>query len=269
MAALTDWDDYLNRFLSPRQVIPVTIGAITTIAGRNYSSWQANLPGAGATPGAAAVPARNLSGALVQENAGSEQMFLTGARLSSSAAGTWILCDRLSHQGGLSGTTTGSQTTNLPTAALTRYTGGTEVMAALEIYSQVGTTATTVTVSYTNQAGTAGRISPAITFGGTGNREARRFIPIPLASDDLGFRSVESVSLVASTTTAGSFGITLCRPLYGFHIDRVGAQVTFNLVDGGMFGAMPEILDDACLFWVCIPDRTSANLMGTLYLTEK
>jgi hypothetical protein len=86
-----------------------------------------------------------------------------------------------------------------------------QVMAYVEVYSQVGTTATTLTASYTNDAGTAGRTSPAVTFGGTGFRAPPSLLPIPLAAGDRGVKSVETVTLAATTGTAGNFGITLLR----------------------------------------------------------
>lgn len=268
--AFSSLSDYTTSLISPNQFIPFTLGASTTIAGRAYSGWLANLPSAGAAPTTAAVPSRTIAGALGQANADTERLMLSAARFSSTAAGFYILCDRLSHQGGLSGNVTTSQTTNLPTAALTRYTGGAEVCMALEIYTQIGTTASTVSVTYTNEAGTGSRVTPACVIGGTGFREVRRMICPPLVAGDLGVRSVESVIInTTATGTVGAFGVTLFRPLYGFHIDRVGAQVTFNLLDGGMTGGLPEILDDACLFWMFIPDRTSTTVMGTLNLTTK
>jgi hypothetical protein len=169
-----------------------------------------------------------------------------------------MLCDRLSHQGGLDGTVTTAQTTNLPTAALTRGdTTGKGVFAGLEIYTQIGTTGTTFLVTYTNQAGTGSQVSPLVTLGNTGFREANRFIPIPLASGDNGFRSVENVDLTATTGTAGAFGITLYRPLFPIFVAQQGGEE--QLIDGLLSVAfLPEIPDDACLFLLAC-----GNISGT------
>lgn len=236
--------------------------ALTTVAGRPYDSWTTASLG-GAAPTTAAVPTNTTTGALSQENAGTESLFCVGGRMSSSIGGQFILCDRLSHQGGLSGTVTTAQTTNLPTSALTRYTNGVGVMAALSIYTQIGTTGTTVTASYTNQAGTASRTTAPVVFGGTGFREASRMIFLPLQSDDTGFQSVQSVTVLATTGTAGAFGVTLFKPLMTFCMDTGAGQVAFDMFSGGMVG-MPDIQDSACLFWIYIPGGTSSVLGGEL-----
>ncbi len=270
MGAITDFADYKRRLIGPREFAPfLKTQSMTTIAGRMYDAAQLSGIPALTTPSTAVVPTSATAGALRFANAGGETEYCLGATLSSSTTGTYILCVRLSHQGGLSGTTTGAQTTNLPTAALTRYTDGVGVMAGLSIYSQVGTTGTTVSVSYTNDAGTAGQVSPSVVFGGTGFREGTRFIPVPLVAGDLGVKSVESVTLAASTvSTAGNFGVTLYKPLMSFHIERPGAQVDFNILGGGMSGGLPEIVDDACLFFLVIPNTTAvAAMSGALSLT--
>jgi hypothetical protein len=177
-------------------------------------------------------------------------------RSSNNNGGVLILCDRLSHQGGLSGTVTTAQTTNLPTAALTRYTTGAGVMAGLEIYAAVGSTSTTVTMSYTNQSGASGQTSQTVAIGATGQNAAFRFLPMTLASGDSGVQAVASVTLTGTTGTAGNFGVTLYKPLALFPIDA--GQAASNALGGPNFwdalyngcGNLPEIVSNACLFWL-------------------
>lgn len=122
-----------------------------------------------------------------------------------------LLIDRLSHTGGLDGTVTTAQTTNLPTAALTRYADGEGVLAALTYYDATGTTNHSITCSYTNSAGVAGRTgtlplidaTPATGFFGT----------FGLEGADTGVRSVESVTWSVSSGTAGDVGVVLYKPL--------------------------------------------------------
>jgi hypothetical protein len=188
--------------------------------------------------------------------------------MSIANASMVILADRLSHQGGLSGTVTTEQTTNLATAALTRYTDGVGVMAAIEIYTQIGTTGTTVTASYTNTTPTAGRTSVATVIGGTGFREASRMIILPLQQGDVGVRSVESVTVLATTGTAGAFGITLFKPLVCFPLAVQGQQWLFDpLLNLG--GNMPEIDGDACLQWIYVSSSSSTGIvMASLRFSE-
>lgn len=178
------------------------------------SSWlTGSWPLAGTAPTTAGVPTSATLGALGQPDSSGTMRMLGFDRLCCGGPSVITVYDRLSHQGGLDGTVTSEQTTNLPTAALTRYTSGVGVLAALEIYSAIGTTSTTVSIKYTNTANTAGRVSPGRSFGNTSFREAGQFLPIPLLGGDLGVKSVQGVTLAGTTGTAGAFGVTLWMPL--------------------------------------------------------
>lgn len=160
---------------------------------------------------------------------------------SMSLPGVILLCDRLAHQGGLSGIVTTEQTTNLPVGPSTlRATDGTGVMAALEIYGQIGNTATTISARYTNSASTANRATPAIHIGGTTDRDQGRFIWLPLQAGDIGVKSVEGVTLAATTATAGNFGVTLFRPLALFGAGTRGQNFLWDAMIGGC-GNMPDV----------------------------
>lgn len=269
--AITDWDTYASRVLTPVELGAFVKVASTTIAGRLYDSW-AIAADAGAAPTSAVVPTNATAGAVGgASNRGQQDgtnLRLLLARLSSNFSGTFMLCDRLSHQGGLNATTTGVVTTNLPTAALTRYTSGEGVWMGLTVYSQIGASTTSIVCSYTNQAGTGGQASPSIVIGNTGFREVNRMLLMPLASGDTGVRSVENVNLNATTGTAGNYGVTLFKPLMSFIVERPGGQVTFSLVDGGSSGGLPEIVDGSCLFWLYCPASTSTALSGQMTFAE-
>lgn len=165
----------------------------------------------------------------------------------------WMLCDRLSHQGGLSGSALGAQTTNLPTAALTRHTSGEGVFAAIMIYTSISSSAQTVTMSYTNQAGTSGQTSRSAIIGGTNNQTAGRLIVLPLADGDTGVQAVASITLSGSTGTAGNLGIVLFKPVAMYFSDfsnaTTGKGADQNLVlSGGL--QMESIEAGASLFFV-------------------
>lgn len=265
---IADLAEYVALEADPPWRIPFFKTAMTTIAGRTYDSWiTAAL--AGSAPTTAAVPTDATTGALGSDILANVSMAkrLLGANLSSNAAGTFILADRLSHQGGLSGTVTTAQTTNLPTSALTRYTNGVGVHVGLSIYTQIGSTATTVTATYTNQAGTGSRVTPLTLFGGTGFREASRFVMLPFQGGDTGVKSVESVTVAATTGTAGAFGVTLYKPIATYVIERPGGQQRFNLLDG-MGGFIRDIEANPCLFWIYVPNTTSTVLGGNLHFAE-
>lgn len=201
-----------------------------TVAGRCYASWLAGgIPAAGAAPTTAAVPTNGTTGSLGQlDPTGTRRIIDIVVAWATPTGGLFTICDRLSHQGGLSATTTGAQTTNLPTAALTRYSSGRGVMLAADIYTVVGTTGTTITASYTNSLGTAGNATPVVAFGNTAFREASRRLLLPLVGGDEGVRAVASVTLAASTLTPGAFGVTLFYPLLSIPIDNMGRPSSFS-----------------------------------------
>lgn len=159
-----------------------------------------------------------------------------------------LLYDRLCHSGGLSGAVTGEQTTNLPTAPLPRYTDGKGVMAFIEIASGVGTsTATTATVRYTNEKGESNRVSPPFTIGGSGASSGSTYLPIPLQAGDKGVRSVEGLTLAASTGTAGNVCVVLAKILSTFPVDTACQQERTPIRSQIFGGGMVEIYPDACL----------------------
>jgi hypothetical protein len=203
-------------------------------------------------------------------NATSGKLQILGGRFNTSglAGVSLVAIDLLNVSGGLSGTVTTEQTTNLPTAALTRYTGGDGVFIGIIIYTIVGTTATTISVRYTNQAGTANRVSTITSFGGTGFRDAGRLIQVPLQAGDTGVRSVEGVTLTATTGTAGNFGVCLFKPLMGFSLESTTGAMPLDAVSsGGMIGSMAEFDDDACLNFLAFMSSAQA-ISGALLLAE-
>lgn len=255
MTALTDWAALVAAFDSPRdRIIARKTLNQATVQGRLASSWTA-APLAGSAPTTAAVPTKATVGTFPFDAWGNSGGSLATYCLGGHGEGTatipymLIVADRLSHQGGLSGTTTGAQTTNLPTAALTRYTSGVGVMMALEIYSQIGNNAITVTVSYTNSAGTSGQTSPTTAFGTNDHRDNQRFMPLPLASGDVGVQAVASVTLSATSGAIGNFGVTLFKPLFAVTVSMT-PETYEPVLAGNMFGGIPEIQDDACLFFL-------------------
>jgi len=263
VAALTDLAAYRTAMQYPRGRGKVGLNSMANlIAGGQVlqSLWQdTNFQGAGkgVAPTTAVVPDNTTQGAWCQETTSSGNLWLgeifTGADIAST--GNWrfgvlMLYDRLSHQGGLSGTATGAQTTNLPTAALTRNTGGVGNQIMVEIYSTIGSSATTLTASYTNQAAASGKTTQAIAWGGgaSGNsfpRGASSAFLLPLAAGDTGVQAVASVTAAATTGTVGNFGVSIIQPLaYVAMGPEAGLPAYWNSLAGG--GLVP-VSSGACI----------------------
>ena len=239
MTAIADLTTYLTSLDNP---VYRYNGQKTNVGTKRKmrSTWLI-AQNAGSAPTTAVVPSKTTPGVIGAENgqlgeAASLELYvskmlfdiqgLDDGFMSTRGGYHWslMLYDRLSHQGGLDASVTSAQTTNLPTAALTRYTTGDGVMACLECYTAAsggGTGATDITVSYTNQAGTSGRTSPATTMRGTASSSIDNnmaliqgtLTPLSLQQGDTGVRAVASLTCSATMTTPGSFGITLIKPL--------------------------------------------------------
>lgn len=260
--ALADFAAYKAMAEHPAYTVPYNGPGALSTSSRPVDLWTSATP-PGVAPTTPVVPTSATAGCIQTFGVGAsgkELKLVGGVARLHTAGGAIMLADRLSHQAGLSGTVNSAQTTNLPTAALTRFTDGEGVMAMLTIYTTIGTTATTVTVSYTNQAGTAGRTSPPQNIGTAANGTQGRGIAIPLAAGDTGIRSVESVTLAATTGTVGNFGVTLYKPLAYINLPYGEGPGDFDLLNG-LIG-FESIPDNACLFPVLLPaGTTSPNCM--------
>lgn len=266
--ALADLDAYKDALVSGREILPLNIITSTVVLGRPHDPWRVSVP-LGAVPTTAVVPDKDTLGAIGPRDAGSGlQNSIVGYRLSALNPGTYIICDRLAHSGGLNGTTTGAQTTNLPTPTLTRHTSGVGVMIGLTIYTAIGSTATTVTATYTNQGGTGSRVTPLVQIGANGFKGANRMILLPLQDGDSGVKSVESVTLTATTGTAGNFGVTLFKPLYTICVEGTSGVVSGGFVSGLSSGGIPAVENGACLFPISICTSTNAGCTGTIIMDE-
>lgn len=241
--ALSDYAAY--RAARPYTTVLFGKNNLNTIDGRCYSRWVSNPLGgvAGTTP--VALDATSV-GAL-KGNPINLDTWVKVVTCASHGAGTVVVCDRLCHQGGLDGTVVSTQTTNFPTATLPRYTDGVGVMAAVEVITAIGTTATTYSISYTNSSGTSGRTSPLQTIGGASDRGVQLFVLTPLQIGDIGIRSVESLTLTGTTGTAGNMGVTLFKPLFSIPMYPLARSSRLDAVRhlGAMFERIPA---NACLF---------------------
>jgi len=282
MAEITDLSELIHRQSggssgTPENIfflkVPRVAGAAATAptAGRGCSLWTYDgMPAGGAVPTIGDIPDRTTTGAIsFSAPGGGRDKHLIGAHVAPLTAGIYLLLDRLFHIGGLSGTSTSSQSVQGSPAspALTRNTGGAGNLVFYEIYTQIGATSTTLTMTYTNQAGTGSRTA-TINIGATNFREVTRAQRIPLAAGDTGVQSVQSVQLTATTGTAGNFGITIAQPLAWLAVSAAGAAGWRDYSTG--LPGIPVIDPNACLSLLCIPSAATApEVWGCLGTIEK
>ena len=255
--SILNYEEYVNSMLNPKQRLQDVKASLTCVAGRQSSLWRV-LPDAGATPTTAVACTRDTLGAIFLRNSTSIQR-ITQIVCSLQQSGFIVISDRLVQSGGLSAIVTTEQTTNLPTPDLPRYTDGVGVMGALEIYTALGATLATATVSYIDDRDMT-LTSPEFQIGATGFIESGRMLEIPLASGSRGIKKVLSVKLSNSTVTAGNFGVTLYKPLFPLSMPNLGSQqFIFEPIIGGC-GNFPEIDNGACLFYIVRPFTTSTGI---------
>jgi len=259
--------DYTTLHDLPRLKVSKHFGPLPSVFGRSISGWTFGDT-AGVAPTTAQAVGRTTRGAMASPAPASSRLIEVSFVGNSTFRISGVMIDRLSHQGGLVANIATSQTTNLPTAALTRYTDGAGVWIGLEIYSTVGNTQVTATIAYTNQAGVGGRTG-ICQLGSTGGYTTAGLISVvAFQAGDTGARSVESVQLSATTGTAGSFGVTLFRPL-SFFSTLPGVMMTsvWHNTFGGCF-AVPPIDPDACLTPIFFVLSSSTGFRGEFTFVE-
>lgn len=259
-------------------------GTVTGSAGQGViqSLWLYDgKPCGGTAPSTAAVCTNSTNGSLRQTTSASGakkrllSFFLTAKAsvsggTSAANQGGVIVYDRLCHQGGIAATG-GTLSTNLPTAALTRRTTGLGVEAWIEIYSAIAGSPTTITASYTDDAGNSGNTSQAATFAGSSTSAQGTVIPLRLAASDRGVRAVASVT-IGTVNGGGNFGVTLAYPLLTLPTILPGCTEIWN---GILKASGPLDLgatSDACLAFT-FQMSNNANVIpefsGAAYFVEK
>ena len=236
-------------------------------AGQFHSLWRATgQPGQAAIPAAAAVCNNALTGALnfAQQTSPATTYGTWANAMCSNNATTMEIHDRLMHMGGLSGTSTGSQTVNLDLNAnlgsdnISARKGDanfSDVQWWMEWYTDTGSTAVTATVGVTYNDGTTGTLSVAL----AATRRASLMIPlngfIPAAAAGKYIRQINSVQLSATTGSAGSFGFTATRPRMTMPLPLANKMETFDWAALGL----PEIFNSSCLMILQVASTTTTG----------
>lgn len=232
-------------------------------AGQIFSLWRATgVPGQGAIPAAAALATSALTGAMgfTNQTAPVTSYYAWQAAATGNATSSIEIHDRLAHMGGLSGIVTTAQTVgiNLTSAGLNLPTARrgdanySDVQWWIEVYTDMGATGVNATVAVTYDDGSTGNLA-AVALGAT--PRAGRMYPLAPAVAGRFIREVTSVTLSATTGTAGSFGVTATRPRTA--ISTFVAN-KFEQFDWAQLG-IPEVPNDACLQMVMLCSTTSTG----------
>jgi hypothetical protein len=259
--------DGLTASLTAGQRLPFCRGSFTPRAvGAFHSLWTVTgTPGVGATPatGAGTIPTSATAGGHAFTDAvGAANNYLGLVTASSLQLATLTIYDRLWSNSGINTTTT---TTSFTSTPLTRSTDGVGVECWLECYTALGAaTASTLTVSYTNSAGTAGQTGtiskPAVT-----PNAVEMFGPMNLAAGDQGVRAIASTTW-SVTQTSGTCGLTLLRRIADIPLrpSDQGASVL-----GPYDLGFPDVNDGACLSMMVLAGSASANTVLGQFIVAK
>lgn len=238
----------------------------TTVAGRLQSLWPlAGSPGAGAYDNTLAGVALTgpINGQIPRTNPVSGNAYLARFQAGNTNAGTLVLCDRLWHNGGFTITSTSAQTVNSvawPARDAAGSSDGDGVLLGCEVSAATGAGTPTISYSYTNQAGTAGR-SGTNSVATTASATIGGFYPLGLQAGDTGVRSVQSLTLSA-TWTSGTINLVAYRVIAALELPGGAFTNAIDLVTGGM----PRIFDGSVPFLMFLPQAANTNIVSGCYV---
>lgn len=244
-----------------------SIGSI--ISGQHHSTWlSSGIPAAGSIPSTPVACSNSTVGAIpfTQQTSPSKGYIYSVDANCSNNLTTYEIHDRLCHMGGLSGTVTTAQTVNMD---LDSFLSGnniaerigdpnySDVQWWIETYVQLGGTATTAVVNVTYNDGSTGNLNSASI---TATLRVSRCIGlnslIPAADSGKYIRGINSVTLAASTGTAGNFGFVATRYRVGIFMPVLLQTVKNSWRETGL----PEIYNQSCLYLMTIPTSGTSGL---------
>lgn len=256
--AITTRDGLVAAMAAAERDVLFKASLANAAAGQLFSLWRATgLPDLGAIPTTAANPINTTTGALPFTNPGSGNCYLGKFDLQMANVGTVILYDRLGHMGGLSGTvvTPTAQTVNLSIpASREAAVDGSDVEWFLEWYTDTGGTGVNAVVTYTDQTDTGGR---TVTVALAATSRAGRLYPIPPNAGQ-NIKSIQSVTLSATTGAAGNFGVTVAK-----RVCQSAVAVTNLSVEKDAFQlGIPRIPNNACLWMAMLCSTTTTGVVN-------
>ena len=266
-----DTRDHLIRALgnASTQAVWDKASLANAVAGQWFSFWTAaGLPGTGVAPAAAVVPTNATLGAPSFPNQVAPVTSYLGHGVLTSGLNLAAVefHDRLAHMGGLSGTVTTAQgaldlTVTNPGAERLGRANFADVQWWLEVYAPLGATGVNATVAVTYDDASTGTL-PVIALGAT-PRQGRMYPINPVNGRFI--RAVNSVTLSATTGTAGNFGITATG--YKTAINSALANMAVER-DWAQLG-LAKVPNSACLFPVQFCSGTATGtLRSTLRLVH-
>lgn len=258
--AITTLDGALAGMQPPRDFIKVASPAL--IAGRPHSLFY--LAG---IPPAAAFPAPGIGGAVLTTYAGqipftnpvSGNSYLARLQAQATIAGTLWLCDRLWHNSGIDETSTAEQTfvgaAQIPARDMNGTNAGDGVFAGIEVSVITAAGIPTLTLKYTNQAGTQNQTATGI-IASLATSAVGSFYPIGLAAGDKGIQLAQSLTLSA-TWTSGDIHCVLYRVIAKLELPLAFVPVAVDALTAGFV----RMYNNSVPFLIFVPSTTTASVV--------
>jgi hypothetical protein len=247
---------------------PTVIGKDATTAkaaGIPHTPWYGTgIIGAGAAP-TGALNGANFSGTVVGQIPDPAAVASTTVRLErlslvqAGNVGMVWLVDRMWGNVPVVTTTTSQAVTQptLPARDASASIAGVGVLLALEVSSATGNVGaiTNTFVTYTNSAGTAGRIATCSSFPATA--PVGTFVPLSLQAGDIGVRSVQSVTL-STSYVSGAVHLIAWRWVADLAVPNANIAASANFTGLGL----PAIWDNSVLQLVYWPTGTAVGAVA-------
>jgi hypothetical protein len=239
----TSQDDLINQITTNGKIDSIVYQK-TSVAVGQAGHWQHLLNSAGSIPAATfggseatftATDNTWSEGAIAigdQTSPATKHILTLGASVVAAAGAPWFVLP-IDLVGYAKLTTTNVSTTGTKTITMTaigssaanvdRYANGEGLRVFIGSYSAMGANAPTMQVTYTNSAGSTGKVttsgcvSTASATSGTilnSGNAANKYGPfLPLAAGDTGVKDIESVIWGGTAHASGSVFVGLCKPL--------------------------------------------------------
>jgi hypothetical protein len=260
--AITTLDGYIGS--SKYRLTWMKTGTRTLVAAMPYTLFDiAGSPGAGTlaigNTANGLVPTDATAGYPVIPTFSGNTGYLSRVEFGSSVPCCFDLYDRLFACGAYaynSATTSLSAQPSfsgrLPNAGI--YTG---LQVWLEVVTAMtSATAWTVHITYTDQDGNTGIASPDLATMAAAALPIGRMYQLSLAAGDSGIQKIESVVVTTGGATAGSFNLSILRPLWFGRVICANGGDVHDLLRTGF----PKIFEDSALYVVLYADSTAVGL---------
>lgn len=275
VGAITNYDGIINgRANGKGQDVTMYSGSQTSVGLQWHSVIRSGTKFPGGTFAPANIPGgtatnRATTGSLsigLDNPTGTDLKYLiTVGYTSSSTINMIMLADILVAAANINANSATSQTVD--TTALTRYTGTASAgnLLTFEVTTALGATASNLTVTYTNSAGTNTRSTGAqamTTSAIAGRLQPTQLGPyIELQDGDFGVRSVESL-IFSSAMGAGVLNLYIYRPLH--FLPGVGGNVYVERDSTVQIDGLTELVEGSdsqlgCLTFFALPNGTTTG----------